>query len=192
MKKILLATFIFIFVISPNAFAHTHLGSSSPKDGQVVTEKLREITLNFEGKIEQGSKFELSNTQGQSIPVENISIDEGEMTGNLANPLENGEYLVNWNIIGADGHPIDGEFSFTVNVSGSETPAEPTNETEQPVQEEATNEHEHEHEQTDEQLASEETEETEESQLPSYLIPAIIIVLIVLIIGTFFGLRRKK
>ncbi|MFJ8257987.1 copper resistance protein CopC [Peribacillus asahii] len=190
MKKILLATFIFIFAISPNAFAHTHLGSSSPKDGQVVTEELREITLNFEGKIEQGSKFELSNTQGQSIPVENISIDEGEMTGNLANPLENGEYLVNWNIIGADGHPIDGEFSFTVNVSGSETPAEPTNETEQPVQEEATNEHEH--EQTDEQLASEETEETEENQLPSYLIPAIIIVLIVVIIGTFFGLRRKK
>ncbi|WP_338452664.1 copper resistance protein CopC [Niallia oryzisoli] len=192
MKKILIATLIFIFAISTNAFAHTHLESSSPEDGQVVTEELREITLNFEGKIEQGSKFELSNTQGQSMPVENISINEGKMIGSLATPLENGEYLVNWTIIGADGHPVDGEFSFTVNVSASETTPENENATtnqQNSSQDESVHEH---HEQTDDNIANEQTEEKDEGKLPSYLIPVIIIVLIAIAAGVLFGFRRKK
>lgn len=192
MKKILIATLIFIFAISTNAFAHTHLESSSPEDGQVVTKELHEITLNFEGKIEQGSKFELSNTQGQSMPVENISIDEGKMIGSLSTPLENGEYLVNWTIIGADGHPVDGEFSFTVNVSASETTPENENaitNQQKSSQDETVHEH---HEQTIDNIANEQTEEKDEGTLPSYLIPVIIVVLIAIVAGVFFGFRRKK
>ena len=40
------------------------------------------------------------------------------------NPLENGKYKVEWKIIGADGHPINGEFSFSVNMPDTETPTE--------------------------------------------------------------------
>lgn len=50
------------------------------------------MTLTFETKIEQGSTFKLQNSNGETIPVENISLSENEIEGNFSNPLENGEY----------------------------------------------------------------------------------------------------
>ncbi|QCR34121.1 copper resistance protein CopC [Lysinibacillus sp. SGAir0095] len=184
MKKIIFATFLFILATSTNAFAHTHLGSSSPEDGQEVTEELSEITLNFEGKIEQSSSFELSN-EGQNIPIENITIEEGIMTGTMASPLENGEYLVNWSIIGADGHLMEGDYSFTVNVPDSVSSTEAANEQ---AEQETTQEV----EQSNEQATEEATEEAESNEETSPLIPVIMIVLIAVIIGAFLLMRRKK
>ena len=37
------------------------------------------------------------------------------MVENLEAPLDHGDYQVLWNIIGADGHPIEGTFTFNVN-----------------------------------------------------------------------------
>lgn len=184
MKKILLATWMFVFATSTNAFAHTHLGSSTPEEGQVVTEQLSEITLNFEGKIEQSSSFELSNMEGQSISIEEITINEGIMTGTFANPLENGEYQVKWSIIGADGHLMEGEYSFTVNVPDSNTASESSKETEQETTKKI--------EQNNLQATTEQVAETEGNEKTSPLIPVIIIVLLVVIIGSFLVMRRKK
>jgi len=187
-KKILIATFLFIFATSTNAFAHTHLGSSLPEEGQVVTEQLSEITLNFEGKIEQSSSFKLSNSEGESISVDAISVNEGIMTGTLASPLENGEYTVNWSVIGADGHLMEGEYAFTVNVPEAAATAEEATATEQ-VEEETMQEV----TRNDEQATSEQAEETErDEQKSSALMPVIVIVLLIVIIGAFLLMRRKK
>ena len=42
------------------------------------------------------------------------------MVGNLEAPLDHGDYQVLWNIIGADGHPIEGTFTFNVNKPNTE------------------------------------------------------------------------
>ena len=123
MKKLFLFTFIIFLAFANSALAHTGLESSTPQNGDVINEELQQITLTFEGKVEQGSKFELQNSTGESIPIENIALSENQIAGNFSNPLENGEYLVIWNIIGADGHPIEGEFSFSVDVPVIEAPA---------------------------------------------------------------------
>ncbi|MET3657352.1 copper resistance CopC family protein [Sporosarcina psychrophila] len=184
MKKLLLITFVFMFIFTTSALAHTGLETSSPEDGEVVTEEMREIALTYEGKIEQGGKLEVSNSNGQSIPVEDISIADTQMTGTFTNALENGDYTVVWNIIGADGHPIAGEFSFTVDVPVSETAVE--NESEAEANSQDVNQDETPLENV------EDTKTNEQSQLPSYLIPVIVIVLIAIIVGIFVGLRRKK
>lgn len=188
MKKLLLITFVFMFIFTTSALAHTGLEMSSPEDGEVVTEEMREIALTYEGKIEQGGTLEVSNSNGQSIPVEDISIADTQMTGTFTNALENGDYTVVWNIIGADGHPIAGEFSFTVDVPVSET------ETETAVENEAEAEANSQDVNQDETPLEnvEDTKTNEQSQLPSYLIPVIVIVLIAIIVGIFVGLRRKK
>ncbi len=182
MKKLLLITLVFMFAFATNAFAHTGLEISSPENGEIVTEELREISLTFEGKVEQGSTFKLSNSTGKSIPVEDISIEETQMTGTFPSALENGDYTVVWNIIGADGHPIAGEFSFSVDVPVVEKQAKSEDET---ISQDAS--------QDETQLENvEDTKTDEQSQLPSYLIPVIVIVLLVIIVGIFVGLRRKK
>ncbi|HJF33213.1 MAG TPA: copper resistance protein CopC [Sporosarcina psychrophila] len=182
MKKLLLITFVFMFVFTTSALAHTGLETSSPEDGEVVTEEMREIALTYEGKIEQGGTLEVSSSNGQSIPVEEISIEDTQMTGTFTNALENGDYTVVWNIIGADGHPIAGEFSFTVDVPVSETPIE--------TEDEANSQDVNQNETILENV--EDTKTNDQSQLPSYLIPVIVIVLIAIIVGIFVGLRRKK
>ncbi|WP_338653898.1 copper resistance CopC family protein [Sporosarcina psychrophila] len=184
MKKLLLITFVFMFTFTTSALAHTGLETSSPEDGEVVTEEIREIALTYEGEIEQGGALEVSNSNGQSIPVEDISIADTQMTGTFTNALENGDYTVVWNIIGADGHPIAGEFSFTVDVPVSETAVE--NESEAEANSQDVNQDETPLENV------EDTKTNEQSQLPSYLIPVIVIVLIAIIVGIFVGLRRKK
>ncbi|WP_342539501.1 copper resistance CopC family protein [Sporosarcina sp. FSL K6-1540] len=186
MKKLLLITFVFMFTFTTSALAHTGLETSSPEDGEVVTEEMREIALTYEGKIEQGGTLEVSNSNGQSIPVEDISIADTQMTGTFTNALENGDYTVVWNIIGADGHPIAGEFSFTVDVPVSETAVENESEAEAEANSQDVNQDETPLENV------EDTKTNEQSQLPSYLIPVIVIVLIAIIMGIFVGLRRKK
>lgn len=180
MKKIVLITFAFMFIFTNNALAHTGLDTSSPENGGVVTEELREIALTFEGKVEQGGTLEVSDTNGQSIPVEDIVIEDAQMTGTFTNALVNGDYSVVWNIIGADGHPIQGDFSFTVLVPGSEMPAESVDDSQAANQDGAPLED------------VEDTKTSEQSQLPSYLIPVIVIGLIAIIVGIFVGVRRKN
>lgn len=180
MKKIVLITFAIMFVFTNNALAHTGLDTSSPENGGVVTEELREIALTFEGKIEQGGTLEVSDSNGQSIPFEDIVIEDAQMTGTFPNALVNGDYTVVWNIIGADGHPIQGDFSFTVIVPGSKMPVDSENDSQDANQDGAPLED------------VEDTKTNEQSQLPSYLIPVIVIGLVAIIVGIFVGLRRKN
>ncbi|MEI4771225.1 copper resistance protein CopC [Psychrobacillus sp. FJAT-51614] len=176
MKKIILVSFIFMFAFANSAWAHTGLESSNPESGQVVTEELNEISLNFEGKIEQSSTFELLNSNGESIPVENISINENQMIGTLAMPLVTDSYEIAWMIVGADGHPIEGTIPFTVEISSAET----------------TEDEEVEQAETIAAPSTDQIDETEEDESSSNIIPIIVIALIVIIGGVFFWLRRKK
>ena len=42
------------------------------------------------------------------------------MIGKLSQNLENGDYLIKWTIVGKDGHPIQGEVPFSVQIESSE------------------------------------------------------------------------
>lgn len=184
MKKILFITLILSLLFVQNAFAHTGLESSFPQDGAVLTEEVKTITLTFESKIEQGSTFELKNSAGESIPVENILLSENEVSGNIINPLENGEYQVNWSIIGADGHPIDGVVSFSVEVPVSETPVEQDGEE---IEQEGT---------ADDVKLQEKVEDnsqkTEQTKSSSTIIPVLIGILAVIIVVSFVWITKRK
>ena len=186
-KKLFLFTFILFLAFANSALAHTGLESSTPQNGDIVNEELKQITLTFEGKVEQGSTFELQNSTGQSIPLENISLSENQIVGNFANPLENGEYLVNWKVIGADGHPIEGEFSFSVDVPVTEAPAEEQVETQEETQPQAKVE-----EKEVDTVNEAKDEQIQQSKMPSYVIPTIIGILMVIVVGSFLLILKRK
>ncbi|GFZ91017.1 hypothetical protein GCM10008018_41640 [Paenibacillus marchantiophytorum] len=101
-------------MLSKNVFAHTGLEGSNPKAGIEVTEELKEITLTFEGKLENLSTFKLFDTNKQEVKLATVTLKEKVMTRQLNQPLANGSYEVQWTIVGEDGHPIQGKYSFTV------------------------------------------------------------------------------
>jgi methionine-rich copper-binding protein CopC len=109
-----LLAFIYILYLPGLALAHTGLDSSNPKEGEIVTAELTKISLVYKSKVENLSSFLLFNKENQKIDILDLQINDTTMTGTLAQPAANGEYQVQWNIVGTDGHPIKGQFSFQV------------------------------------------------------------------------------
>lgn len=117
MKKSIILTILFLFVFSPTVLGHSGLSSSSPANGEVVKGELASISLMFNTTVEKTSIIKIINEDGVEVPIEEIIIKQNEMIGNFVKPLEEGEFTVNWKIIGADGHPIENTFSFSVELS---------------------------------------------------------------------------
>ena len=117
LKKIALAALILAVSFSAlRVDAHTHLLSTNPSNGAEVTTELSSISLTYGGQILEGSFFEITSSEGQNIEVESFTVEERVLTGSFAKPLDNDSYTVAWTSISEDGHPLKGEFSFTVNV----------------------------------------------------------------------------
>ena len=104
------------------------------------------------------------------------------MWANFLQPLKNGNYKVDWEIIGADGHPIEGTFSFSVDVPNDKATVESKSETEE----------ERKQEDIQENKIKKPKQEVQQSNVPSYIIPSISVVLFVVVIGSFLWLWRRK
>ncbi|WP_431027408.1 copper resistance CopC family protein [Lysinibacillus sp. LZ02] len=183
-KTSLAALFLAIFVNAPGVDAHTHLHSTNPENGSEVTTELSSISLTYEGQIEEGSSFDITSSEGQNIEVETFSIENGVLTGSLAQPLENDQYTVAWTTISEDGHPLTGEFSFTVNVPQT-TVEEATPSTEEETKtEEAT-------EEVSEQKA-EANKSTEKAQSSNTMFIALGLLAAIIIASAIILLKRKK
>lgn len=185
MKKILLATIACLFLFGNQALAHTGLESSNPANGSTVTEQLKEITLSFESKIEQTSSFELKNANNEVFPINNLNVSESSMTGSV-DQLNNGDYTIVWKIIGADGHPIQGEVAFTLNapIVDDTTVEEEVTETEI---EETTKQETTEPETTSNVSA---TTDTKDSSNKGTI--GIVVVLVLVLAGSAWWMARRK
>ncbi|MDQ0429478.1 methionine-rich copper-binding protein CopC [Planomicrobium stackebrandtii] len=138
MKKIITLLVLAIFSLPLIGQAHTTLSSSSPAEGEVMVEPLEEVVLTFGTVIEQGSSMTLES-EGTTYEFDEITLSDSVMTGSLSEELPNAAYTIRWEIIGADGHPIEGEVPFELNVEAvAEEPAAEEAETEEePTTEEA-------------------------------------------------------
>ncbi|MGG0179140.1 copper resistance CopC family protein [Gottfriedia acidiceleris] len=119
MKKALLFIMLLLFIFPSLASAHTTLESSNPSDGQVISEPLKQITLNFETPLEKLSTLKVFQ-DGKDLEVKDISIENNRMVANLPKDLENGNYEIEWKIVGEDGHPITGDVEFKVQLKQEE------------------------------------------------------------------------
>jgi copper resistance protein C len=113
MKKFILVFFTAFFILGNNVNAHSILKSTNPEAGEVVKKDLTELVLNFQAKIEEGSKLLLVNEAGENISV-TVSVNEKEIVAKPIQTLENGKYSVIWEVASTDGHLLNGEFSFEV------------------------------------------------------------------------------
>ncbi|MCY9667396.1 copper resistance protein CopC [Paenibacillus alginolyticus] len=115
MKKIIFIIML-LMLLPTTAFAHTGMESSSPKDKETITGPLTEIVLTFNTNLEKLSTFTLLDKQGQKVNVDTVAVEGKLLKGSLKTPLPNGDYTVNWKIVGEDGHVIERSFTFTVNM----------------------------------------------------------------------------
>jgi copper transport protein len=105
-----------LFTYSTTIDAHADLASSSPADGATLEIAPTEVVLKFSSAIDnQVFEIDAQNEEGSSLssgePTLNLAKDE------LTLPLSDqtsGLVTIPYSVISKDGHPIEGNISFTV------------------------------------------------------------------------------
>jgi copper resistance protein C len=192
LKKIILILFCTLILLPSFVHAHTSLSSSNPAEGQVVTENLEQIILTFGTPLEVLSTMDLLK-DGNVIPLEDIKVENNQLMGTIAKPLENGSYIIQWKIVGEDGHPIEGEVNFVVEVAQNEAESSP-------VTPEETEENKEDNNQTnqiepnkeEQNIASDISEDKDEQNNNSMLITVFIVLIVILGIVLLMFTRKKR
>lgn len=180
MRTLLFSILAALLLFVPNAAAHTYISETTPQDGSTVTEKVQQVVLTFEGKIEEGSTFKVIAADGTAYTPQSISLVNGVLTGTFDPALPNETYTVKWDTISQDGHPLSGEFGFTVNAPVMEQPTEN-------VEEESAEQEPAAPVETTEQVNN---EEAEKSNAPVMLVMGLLVVIIIVSVVTLA--KRKK
>lgn len=192
MKKFLLLICI-LWMFPLMVSAHTTLSNSNPKEGQVVTEELTELKVEFAGEIEKQSTLVLTQDD-QEITIDSITVNEDEIIGTVSTPLSNGKYVLTWKIAAKDGHAMTGDIPFTVEIQKTEEA--PTDTDNKEVTESETLEKAPENATEQEENQTEEPQDSEESlnenSNTSTFATVSVIVLIVFLAGGIWVIFRKK
>ena len=113
---IALAAIAVLGVAAP-ASAHDQLLSTDPQDGSTVATLPKAVTLTFNDTVQDaGADANQVKVMDASCTV----IDDGDLviTDNVVTqPISGsatGPVTVLWRVVSRDGHPVSGEFSFTV------------------------------------------------------------------------------
>jgi methionine-rich copper-binding protein CopC len=102
---------------SSSARAHAGLQTSIPEKDAEVAAAPKEITLQFNEKLESAfSSAKLIDSTGKQVNVEKSTLDAGNPSVmKLPVPaLSPGKYKVEYVGVGHDGHRRKGDYSFTV------------------------------------------------------------------------------
>lgn len=105
------------------------LVSSSPAADETVETLPEFLTLTFSGTLidaEDGTAVEVQDESGASAVAGAPSTEGALVRVPLVDQAAAGEYHVIWRVVSSDGHPISGEFRFTVSTGTAAESPEPT------------------------------------------------------------------
>lgn len=120
-----------LLLVAAPASAHSDLASSNPADGSQVDAVPATITLTFNENL-QGTTAKIGVLAGKNDPVQvdaavsgpTVTVDttSGPVADLLAKGAE-GKWAIGFQVVSADGHPIDGTLTFTVSAAGGSATA---------------------------------------------------------------------
>jgi copper transport protein len=109
------------------AAAHAELVETDPAEGAVVETAPETVTLTFNEPVRLTSQ-EIAVYDAGGDPVASTAGATGaEVTVGLTDAagLEDGTYVVSWNVLSGDGHPISGALTFSVGAPSADVAAPP-------------------------------------------------------------------
>jgi methionine-rich copper-binding protein CopC len=116
--RILIAASLILAVTAGPATAHTKLISSDPAAGGLVESWPTEISLTFDEDLitvggEKSNFLVVNNAVGDQISADDEVINGSQITVSLDPNTITGPVLVYYRVVSADGHPVEGEYTFT-------------------------------------------------------------------------------
>jgi copper transport protein len=116
-----------VLVASAPASAHAELVDSDPAEGAVLATAPATVTLTFNEPVRLTSQ-EIAVYDAHGDPVASTAGATGVVvTVDLAGAadLPDGSYVVSWNVLSGDGHPIAGALTFSVGAPSATVTAPP-------------------------------------------------------------------
>ncbi|WP_194395672.1 copper resistance CopC family protein [Microbacterium atlanticum] len=124
----LLAALGLVLGAASPAQAHDELVGSDPAADTSLDALPAQLTLTFSAEIaddEGASVVEVTDAAGTALTDDPPVVRDNVLTQPLAGEAS-GAVTVLWKVVSSDGHPISGEFSFTVAGAPAPTPTETT------------------------------------------------------------------
>ena len=98
-----------------SAAAHEGLRSSLPAKDGVLQAAPTVLRLTFTNRPDlRFTRVQLRGPTGQDVALDQNTLDSATVVAPIRGPLVPGVYTVAWQVAGADGHPVRGQFSFTI------------------------------------------------------------------------------
>ncbi|SCG18673.1 hypothetical protein GA0070610_5024 [Micromonospora echinofusca] len=115
-----------LLVPAAPAAAHNTLRAASPADGDRLATPPTRVTLEFTQRLDPTfTTIALSDAARRKIPTGAPAVDGTKGTVTVDETLGEGTYTVAYRIVSADGHPVQGSYTFTV-AAGGDTAGGPT------------------------------------------------------------------
>ena len=118
-KKILALCVALLLATPINAFAHGEVTEATPAaDSNVLTAPI-EVSMEFDGKLQtignaNVNLLTVTDNQGQIISSPTSVVEGSKISTRLQLTDITGLVLVHYRIVSEDGHPVEGDYSFTV------------------------------------------------------------------------------
>ena len=126
--RILIAASLILAVTTTPAIAHTKLLTSDPAAGSLVESWPTEISLTFDEDLisvgdEKSNFLVVNNAVGDQISADDEVLTGSQIKVSLDPNTVTGPVLVYYRVVSADGHPVEGEYSFNFGTiaEGAET-----------------------------------------------------------------------
>ncbi|GAA2016270.1 copper resistance CopC family protein [Microbacterium ulmi] len=128
-----------VLLVAGPASAHDELESTDPAAGATLDALPTQLTMTFSGELlsdEGATEVQVTDAAGASLTAGSPAVQANVVTQPLAGSAE-GAIRVLWKVVSGDGHPVSGEYSFTVNAPAPTEPAptEPATPTAEPSDE---------------------------------------------------------
>lgn len=113
-----------VFGVATPAWAHDALTGSDPAADATVDAVPAQLTLSFNAELlaAGGTEVQVTDAAGTAI-ADGAAVVSGTTVTQPLLPGATGTIAVLWRVVSSDGHPISGEFSFTVAAPAASAPA---------------------------------------------------------------------
>ncbi|HKS46671.1 MAG TPA: copper resistance CopC family protein [Amycolatopsis sp.] len=107
------------------ASAHDVLISTDPAKDAALDTGPAKITLTFDAPVQGGdiNQIAVTGPNGTQWAEGSVQIDSNVISAPVRPLGPAGVYTVGYRILSADGHPVEGQYAFTLTKAGTGTPA---------------------------------------------------------------------
>ncbi|WP_416902947.1 copper resistance CopC family protein [Micromonospora echinospora] len=117
------AVAVVLAVTATPASAHARLASTSPAEDATLSTPVETVEFTFDDRVrEQFVTIVVAGPEGRSYLRGDVEVDQFRLRQPVY-PTGSGSYRVAWRVVGSDGHPVQGEFRFRVDLPSGQEPA---------------------------------------------------------------------